>query len=168
MAPNPRNSAGFTLIELLVSIGLFSVVVIIVAGAISSVISANKQAQVITSVVNNLNFTLESMTRAIKTGELDSGFVAAGDCEESVDLTDARGRAVTYSRAGSAIALTVNGVTSPITAPEIEIESLLFCPLAGGQPAVLFAVSGAMELSGGTTRSEFHVQTSVAQRALQI
>jgi prepilin-type N-terminal cleavage/methylation domain-containing protein len=173
MARKPRGTRGFTLIELLVSIGLFAVVVIIVAGAISSVINANKQAQVVTSVVNNLNFTLESMTRAIKTGELDDAFIAAADCGESVSLTDARGRAVEYSKAvnpsgGYSIALTVDGVESPITAPEIAIEGLQFCPLAGDQPAVLFTVSGAMELSGGTTRSEFHVQTTVAQRALKI
>jgi prepilin-type N-terminal cleavage/methylation domain-containing protein len=171
MAPRNRTrrrAAGFTLIELLVSIGLFSIVVIIVVGAVSSVINANKQAQVITSVVNNLNFTLESMTRAIKTGEIDSGFVAAATCQSAIDLIDARGRSVAYSLDGSAIALTVNGATSPITAPEIDVESLRFCPLAGDQPAVLFTVSGVMELSGGSTRSEFHVQTTVAQRALKI
>lgn len=160
--------AGFTLIELLVSIGLFAVVVVIVAGAIGSIISSNRQAQVTTSVVNNLNFTLESMTRAMKTGELDDAFIAAGNCEDWVELTDARGRVVRYSRAGSAIALTIDGVTSPITAPEIEIENLQFCPLAGEQPAVFFTVSGAMELAGGTTRSSFDVQTTVAQRALRI
>lgn len=155
---------GFTLIELLVSIGIFSVVIIIVAGAITAVINANKQAQVITSLVNNLNFTLESMTRAIKTGDdLD---VIGGDCGDSVSLVDARGRAIAYSLVAETVALTVNGVTSPITAPEIKIQNLQFCRLAGIQTALLFTVSGRMELSGGSTHSEFHVQTTVAQRGL--
>jgi prepilin-type N-terminal cleavage/methylation domain-containing protein len=164
---NKNAKQGFTLIELLVSIGIFSVVVIIVAGAISSVINANKQAQVITSVVNNLNFTLESMTRAIKTGSsLQVGGGGSDTCASVVSLTDARGRAVRYELSGQSVALTVNGTMSPITAPEIQVKSLQFCRLGGDQPAVLFTVSGVMELSGGTTRSEFHVQTTVAQRAL--
>lgn len=171
---------GFTLIELLVSIGLFSVVVIIVAGAISSVINANKQAQVVTSVVNNLNFTLESMTRAIKTGEMSDSFLSAGVCAESISLTDAQNRAVTYEKTTitgpdgnprGAINLTVvspSGTSdSPITAPEIVIDVLEFCPLAGQQPAVFFRVSGSMSLSGGID-TDFHVQTTVAQRALKI
>lgn len=163
--------AGFTLIELLVSIGLFSVVVIIVAGAISSVINANKQAQVVTSVVNNLNFTLESMTRAIKTGEMSDSFLSAGVCAESISLTDAMGRDVTYSKDGDSINLTVTSPSgtsdAPITAPEIVIENLQFCPLAGGQPAAFFTVSGSMTLAGGIG-TDFHVQTTVAQRALKI
>lgn len=168
-----NGKQGFTLIELLVSIGIFSVVVIIVAGAISSVINANKQAQVITSVVNNLNFTLESMTRAIKTGSnLQVGGGGSDTCATNVSLTDARGRAARYELSAPdadghrSVALTVNGTMSPITAPEIQVKSLQFCRLGGDQPAVLFTVSGVMELSGGTTRSEFHVQTTVAQRAL--
>lgn len=163
-----KTAEGFTLIELLVAIGIFSVVVIIVAGAITSVISANRQAQVITSVVNNLNFTLESMTRAIKTGSDLDVAVTGGVCGQSVSLTDARGRNIAYSLVSETVALEVNGVTSPITAPEIKIKNLEFCRLAGDQPAVLFTVSGVMELAGGTTRSEFHVQTTVAQRGLQI
>lgn len=184
MAPRPlrrrERHDGFTLIELLVSIGLFSVVVIIVAGSVSSIINANKQAQVVTSVVNNLNFTLESMTRAIKTGEMSDSFLSAGVCAESISLTDAMGRDVTYEKTTitgpdgnprGAINLTVvspsGTADSPITAPEIVIENLQFCPLAGSQPAAFFTVSGSMTLAGGIG-TDFHVQTTVAQRALKI
>ncbi len=175
MAPKPlrrpERHAGFTLIELLVSIGLFSVVVIIVTGAISSIIDANKQAQVVTSVVNNLNFTLESMTRAIKTGEMSDAFLNGGCPQESVTLTDAQGRDVTYSKSGNSINLEVVSAAgtsdAPITAPEIVIDSLRFCPLAGNQPAVFLTVSGSMSLAGDIA-TDFHVQTTVAQRALKI
>jgi prepilin-type N-terminal cleavage/methylation domain-containing protein len=163
---SPR--AGFTLIELLVSIGIFAIVVIIVTGAISTVIDANKKSQTITSVVNNLNFTLESMTRAIKTGEELAVDATDGTCGDSVSLVDARGRSVAYSLDGGAVALDVDGVTSSITAPEIDVDRLLFCELSGDQPAVLFTVSGSMGPVGSKTRTEFHVQTTVAQRALQI
>lgn len=59
---------GFTLIEALVSLGLFSIVVVAASGVILSVISSNKKNQAISSVVNNLNYSIESMVRDIKTG----------------------------------------------------------------------------------------------------
>jgi prepilin-type N-terminal cleavage/methylation domain-containing protein len=172
-----RRPSGFTLVELLVSIALFSVVVLIVAGAISSIINVNKKAQTITSVVNNLNFTLESMTRAIKTGtDLQIGDVGfTGTCADSVSVTDAQGRAVTYSYLppsvdeGGSITIAVStvngGAPSPLTAPEINVVELRFCDLAGEQPGLIFTVDGSMDLVGGIS-SDFHVQSTVAQRAL--
>lgn len=59
---------GFTLIETLVSLAIFSVVMVVAGGIILSVISSNKQNQAINGVVNNLNYSIESMVRDIKTG----------------------------------------------------------------------------------------------------
>ena len=61
-------TGGFTLIELMVSISIFSVVMIIVIGALISLNDANKKAQALRAVVDNLNFAIEDMTRNIKTG----------------------------------------------------------------------------------------------------
>lgn len=65
-----KNQAGFTLIETLVSLALFSVVLVIAGGTIVSVIDVNKRNQAISSVVNNLNYSIDSMIRDIKTGYL--------------------------------------------------------------------------------------------------
>jgi len=62
------KAKGFTLIEALVSLGLFSIVVVSASGVILSVISSNRKNQAISSVVNNLNYSIESMVRDIKTG----------------------------------------------------------------------------------------------------
>lgn len=62
------KTKGFTLIEALVSLGLFSIVVVAASGIILSVINSNKKNQAISSVVNNLNYSIESMVRDIKTG----------------------------------------------------------------------------------------------------
>lgn len=63
-----NNTKGFTLIEALVSLGIFSIVVVAASGVILSIISSNKKNQAISSVVNNLNYSIESMVRDIKTG----------------------------------------------------------------------------------------------------
>ena len=65
-----KSNAGFTLIETLVSLALFSVVLVIAGGTIVSVIDVNKRNQAISSVVNNLNYSIDSMIRDIKTGYL--------------------------------------------------------------------------------------------------
>jgi prepilin-type N-terminal cleavage/methylation domain-containing protein len=178
--PNPR---GFTLIELLVAIGIFSIVVIIVAGAVTSVIDANKKAQTITSVVNNLNFTLESMTRAIKTGDGLEVIDTAGSCDSEVRTTLAAPDGedpvpVSYRYNGNGTIdyykdIDGNGSFEadeggPVTAPEVAVTRLCFFQLGGDQPAVLFTVEGEMQLGTERSRSSFHVQTTVAQRALEI
>lgn len=63
-----ENTRGFTLVEALVSLGIFSIVVVAASGVILSIISSNKKNQAISSVVNNLNYSIESMVRDIKTG----------------------------------------------------------------------------------------------------
>ena len=65
---NRKTTTGFTLIELMVSVALFAIVVMISMTAILSVVDSTKKAQSMKSVMNNLNFALETMTRSIKTG----------------------------------------------------------------------------------------------------
>lgn len=62
------NKAGFTLIEMMVSVGLFAIVMFISTAVIFSIINGNRKSQSINNVVNNLNFSIESLIRDIKTG----------------------------------------------------------------------------------------------------
>ncbi len=63
-----NKNKGFTIIETLVSLTLFTIVVVILGGVIVSVIDINKKNQTISNVVNNLNYSIDSMIRDIKTG----------------------------------------------------------------------------------------------------
>ncbi len=65
---NVKNEKGFTLVETLVSLSLFSVVLLITGGVIVSIIGINRKNQAISSVVSNLNYSIDSMIRDIKTG----------------------------------------------------------------------------------------------------
>lgn len=63
-----NKQSGFTLVETLVALALFAVVLVISGGVIVSIININKKNQAISSVVSNLNYSIDSMIRDIKTG----------------------------------------------------------------------------------------------------
>lgn len=63
-----KAERGFSIVELLVAFTIFSLIMVTAIGALTSVISANRKARSIQSVMNNLNFALESMARNIRVG----------------------------------------------------------------------------------------------------
>ena len=62
-----NENKGFTLIEMIMSVAVFTVVALIAAGALLAIADANRKAQAFKSVVNNLNFALESVARNLRT-----------------------------------------------------------------------------------------------------
>lgn len=59
---------GFTLIEMMVAVSIFAIVMLIGVGALLSLVSANRQAEAINSVMQNLNAAIENMSRSIRVG----------------------------------------------------------------------------------------------------
>ncbi len=64
----PSSQSGFTLIELLVSLSLFIIVVLALVSSLYNINNASRKVQAMRSVIDNLNFALESMSRTIRTG----------------------------------------------------------------------------------------------------
>ena len=62
------TQSGFTLVEMIVSLALFSVVITIAVGALLVLIASNERFQEEQSVMTNLSFAIDSMTREIRTG----------------------------------------------------------------------------------------------------
>jgi prepilin-type N-terminal cleavage/methylation domain-containing protein len=62
------SQSGFTLIEMIVALAVFAVVITISVGALLMLIVTNQQLQAEQSVMTNLSFALDSMTREIRTG----------------------------------------------------------------------------------------------------
>lgn len=159
-----KGNTGFTLIEIMVATSIFVMVVMIAMGAIFTVVDANKKAQSLKSVMNNLNFALETMTRTIKTGQIISVQ------SEQIEVTDQNGDDVIYQLDGSSIGVTriSGGISSGlvyITAPEVIIKKLLFSPGIGPQPMAYIVVQGEVSLSE-RIKSDFNIQTTVTQRIL--
>ena len=174
---------AFTLIEVMVAVSIFATVMLVATGAIFSIVEANKKAHSIKSVMTNLNFALESMSRDMRVGS--NYQCGGGDCASAGGDTfryranrDVNGNGsygsddeVRYGLSNMRITRQIlgggpmgNASTVPITAQEISITNLRFYhdPSVGGQPKVMIVIQGYSGTS--TTRSDFNIQTTVSQR----
>ncbi len=59
---------GFTLVEMIVSIAIFFIVVLVAMGAVLKTLDANKKSQAIKTVITNISFAFETMTREMRVG----------------------------------------------------------------------------------------------------
>lgn len=178
--------SGFTLVELMVSLSLFIIVVLALIGSLYTVNGASRRVQAMRTVMDNLNFAMESMSRNIRTSEnvycagsmrgncsiVDSN----GGTEISMDSTLGEQRLVEYRLQASSNGNTViekrndgvNGDWIPITSPEIDIEKFSFYVDGasrndGIQPNVIIKMEGIAAIADGTT-VPFSVQTYLSQR----
>ena len=169
---------GFTLVEMIVAVGLFTIVTLVVIGALLSIVDANRKAKSLQSVMNNLNFALESMVRTIRTG---SDYQCLGvnypNCSGGTELqfTDSEGRQITYRYSfNNRIERRVGSSSQfiAITAPEVTINDFKFYVIGANssdtiQPYVLMTISGQAKV-GTRAASDFHVQATASQRILDI
>lgn len=159
---------GYTLIELIVSIGLFALVMTLVSGAYLMMINVTRQAQGLAMGIDNLSFTLETMTRTIRTGTNYS--CGGGNCSGGTvfSVTNSSGTVVTYQLSSGAI--TQNNVI--LTDPAVNVTSLKFY-VSGTtrgdiyQPHVTITISGTV--SSGPGKSEpFSIETGATMRGIDL
>lgn len=169
----------------MVSVGIFTVVMVIALGSLLSISASDRKAETLKSVMNNLNFALDSMSRSIRTGSTYN-CAGSGDCASggtSLSYTDANNTAVVYKFESSdrtlcqqangqvgCIARSTNGGSTflSITAPEVVITDFkfyVFGSVSGDsyQPKVSITLSGQVQVST-TQSSKFNIQTTVTQR----
>jgi hypothetical protein len=178
----------------MVSLSIFIIIMLVVMGAILSVLNVNILAQSKKTAMDNLNFSIESMTRAIRFGSIyDCGSLpnptVPHDCasgNSSLTFTASDGSVVAYTLTGGAITQSVNGGTpQALTSSEVTITKLMFrvfgsspfiigsasCSVPNDclQPQVIITVSG---ISGSpnkpATQTTFNLETTVSQRKLDI
>ncbi|MBI5003947.1 type II secretion system protein [Candidatus Kaiserbacteria bacterium] len=191
------GTGGFTVIEMMVSVALFAVVMVVSAGALLSLASANRKAQALQSVMNNLNTTLDSMVRAMREGyTYDCEPAVAGvvpgkvhDCmngDTQIAFEPRGGNAATQdqhayafiapngAQAGYIQRSEDGGVTwSRVTAPEISIVDMKFyvigtTPGDTVQPKIVIEVKGVAGGGQSKITSTFHIQATAVQRILDI
>ena len=173
-----KTLRGFTLIEMIVSVGLFSVVMLVVTAAYLAIITLDKESRSTNELVVNLSFALESIARNVRTGTNYSCAGAGNGTCEQLSFINAEGQPITYMRKpdGSIGQCTSGACTSAtavgLTDPKIVIESLTFYVWGVGtedqtQPQVLMSVRGTMQASA-TRTVDFTIQTSATQRVLDL
>jgi prepilin-type N-terminal cleavage/methylation domain-containing protein len=185
---HPRGNNGFTLIEIMVAIALFTVVMTISVGALLSLVNANKKAQALKSVMNNLNFALENMSRNMRTGttyhcgttvSVPSNASSPNDCSNGGVLLALEGRfgnpntpadQIIYRFISGRIEKSSNGGATfiPITASEVSINDMKFyvtgtTPGDTIHPRIIMVIRGSAG-NKASTQTSFSIQTSVSQR----
>lgn len=169
---------------MLVSVAIFSVVMVIALGALLSMSEANRKAETLKSVINNLNFSLDSMSRSIRTGNdyrcgagqyvsCPSGatqfqFVYPRNTFYKLETSNAS----LCGQTGTVGCITRSidgGVTyAPITSPEVIVTNLKFYLVGNSlvdnlQSRVFITLSGYVKVSS-SQNSTFNLQTSITQR----
>ena len=185
------HTAGFTLVEMIVAIALFAIVMVVCVGALLALVTANRKAQALQSVMNNLNIALDGMARSVRMGNDYDGSVgcanpSAGshDCTEGSTMLEFQPFGDTsdprwiyyFNSTTHRIERSTSGSISgaaPITAPEVSIDEMLFYVVGTQrgdtvQPKVLIVIKGSAGMPGSSTRTTFHLQAAAVQRVLDL
>ena len=189
---NKKRTTGFSLVELMVSVNIFSVVMTVSIGALLSVIEANRKAQALTSVMNNLNFALENMSRNMRIGTnyhcststaVPPNFDTTNDCSTGgvlIAFEAFNGNAsistnqIIYRFINTRIEKSSDGGATfiPITASEVTIEDMRFYVVGSSdtdtkQPRILITINGRAGISA-RAQTDFDLQTTISQRTLDL
>ncbi len=178
----PAGRQGFTLIEMMTSLTVFMVVMMISMGALLGIFDANKKAESAKTVMDNLNFAVETMTREIRFGRnYHCGSTGSLSLPQNCSLGDSfisflssEGVQTVYRLNGSSMEKSVDGGNTyvAVTAPEINISSLTFYVIgANSYPADTLQPKALIKISGdaGTksnTRTSFTLESMASQRLI--
>ena len=196
-ATSHRPQAGFTLVEMIVAVALFAVVMLVAVGALLSLTGANRKAQALQSVMNNLNIALDGMVRNIRMGtdyhcgagtappqncvNGDTSFAFKPYCDPQASGPCPPPWIYQYDSSGSlcgknAICRSENGGNNDwvrLTASEVSIQSMAFYVIGTTrgdpiQPKVLIVVKGQAGTLSGKTQTTFHIEAAAVQRQLDL
>lgn len=187
-----KRNRGFSLIELIVAVALFSIVMLVSVAALLALVDANRKAQALQSVMNNLNVALDGMVRSIRMGtDYHCGgppYGGASPCAggttfafESFDgdpATDSDQWVYSFEQDENGVGRiykSESGGTGwlPITAPEVSIDEMKFYvvgtdPADNVQPKVVISITGTAGADKVKTRSSFSIQATSVQRILDL
>src|SRR3989344_7745809 len=138
---NIQKNRGFTLIEIMVALSIFSIIMTISMGSILSVFDANKKSQSLRAVMDNLNVTLEGITRTIRFGAVfhcgGGDTSSPADClsgSNTMTVKASSGAFTTYRLSSGRIIRTVGGTDYFLTSPDVTVTNLSF-RIIGSSPS---------------------------------
>lgn len=167
---------GFTLVEIIVSLGVFSVVILIVLGAVLGIINLQRKTNAFRVAQENLSYAFESMVKEIRTGHRYNNLVNGENLTEFSFLNDQEDNVYYEVYDGRVvkgfIVDNVKQMPLPLTSDEVTVESLTFTVVGAGgpgtsgegqQPIIRAMISGVVG-AGTKYETKFFLQTAITQR----
>jgi prepilin-type N-terminal cleavage/methylation domain-containing protein len=170
---------GFTLIEILVSMSIFLVVMTISLGAILGIFTANAAAQSIKVGLDNLNSSLETMSREMRfgtqwhCGAIGGDITSPQECQSDtpgtqVSFLSSDGVRIVYKLNGTELDKSIDGgvVFVPVTSNEVRITQFNIVAVGLGttyQPKAYIYIKGQ---AGTKNPLNFSMQSLISQRVL--
>lgn len=185
---NRQKDKGFTLIELMVATSIFVIIMLAAMSSLFVLLNAGKNSRALRFAMDNVNFSMESMTRSIRMGT-NYYCLNAGDIGPTEHLTEGKncpsgGTLISFLPQGSTTARVAykwhidansvgvlqrcdeNGDCVSIISPDVNIEKLKFIVKGSetddGQASVYIIMKGTVLVKGVPT--SFSIQTMASQR----
>lgn len=186
-------SGGFTLIEMIVSMSIFTVIMLMIVGALISLDNAARKARAVRLVTDNLSAAIDSMSRNIRMGSTFhcgcEATAAAYATPKDCSFTDTLGNGgeacfafegqngnsavvtdqIVYQLSGNRIQRSVDAGTTflDLTAPELKVNDLRFFVYGSAvdqdQPVVTMLLRGVAGITAKDT-TNFNLQTTISGR----
>jgi len=166
-----KNKKGFTLMEVMVSVSIFTIVVTVGIGSLLMINNAYQKAQSDRQAIDSLTYTLESMSRRIRTArEWGPGISYNAGALGSFAIVDQDGVSVSYQLAGSKITIEdpTGSIPYDMTPDSVTITGLSFLPLQtgpGGQEYMQINIKGSVV--SGRQNNDFNLQTGISKRTFK-
>ncbi len=186
-----RPSQGFTLMEVMVAVSIFAIVVTVGIVALLTINNSYRKSQTERQAIDSLTYTLESMSRRIRTAASWDPSMTFGQAASSFKFDDQDGITVTYHWSGitygangqpqgkilmdvvnpatqGSVPTIADGLDYSMTPDNVVIKNLSFMPLKAsgmtGQSYVQINIQGTV--TNGRQVSDFSFQTGVSKRVL--
>lgn len=184
MIAKPKNQNGFTLLEMLISIGIFSILVIASVGITLGVSNAHIKASNVQSVLDNTRFSLELMSKEIRTGAnfTNTGITCGALTNQIIKFDSTSGRRIYFldsiqkkikratSNITSIVQCTDDTIVRQFTADEVSVDNLNFIingnipGPSDGQPMVSINIQISSRGAKFGSETKINLQTTVVQR----
>ena len=166
-----NKKSGFTIIEMMIAIAIFLIVVMIGMGALLNANAIHRKTQNTRSIMDNLSFIMEDMSRNIRTG---SEYSLDGDTSFSfLPANETTNHWKYFFDNNGNLEKTDSSGTSVLNSPEISFSTFGSGftvvgqnPSDDQQPFVTIRLVGKISSPNGDI--PFNLQTSVSQRAIDI
>ncbi|MBI2640458.1 MAG: prepilin-type N-terminal cleavage/methylation domain-containing protein [Candidatus Sungbacteria bacterium] len=182
MRKTQKFNYGFTLLEMIISTGLFSVLVVSAIGIMLGVSNAQIKAANIQAIQDNIRFSLELITKEMRTGSNYQLTVKCSPPGSEISFTTSLGEPRTYflDTDNKIIMRSVQNITSadcanpekvaPLTSEEVLVDRLSFTLRgeapgpADGQPRATLALKVRSRSAKYLLESSLDMQTTITQR----